>query len=589
MQKRAPENIFPPSSGGFYGRMVSGSELAIYIIQEIENDPRFWLTIIDSEYDTVYEAHTINPYEIGVLKMIDDAEFDSMKLDKIAGKNKAVLWERLMGVLDEPSPSWEEILLLKEDVIIPNLTVGKTARETLEQLVPDSFPEDIRTQIMIFLAIAVKRKIPSEDPVSYFSELSVFPLLRALLIINTQCILDETKQPPYAKLMALAARKELRTPKRIQQETLEDQSWIAFWNKVAEMFPDWKNIAIRYAQKLNKSGKIVLRLPVSKSEASKSRKLWKDRLGMMSEGLLIRAISEPRAFGLRQMVYLGSAYRWPHHHMSWTCRLGSISEHTPHMQIMVMSQSAAERVKRFLPAVIEIGWSARAVNFNLYNEDEKRWIVSVSKLTESISDNSTKTHLNKEYGTWSGEKIHRPTREEMKVVDLVSKGIFLADSEFPSVYEEEGLSEFQIRSTLSKLNKLGALKQVYEIIDDTLIAIVTIAQGASNNIYSLVESFLKNTPTSLAMINDTSDQCIIISRFPEESIYDLVKSLTTAGRRAGLTIRCIRPSSIKSYTHNLYQRLLREDGTWDDDVSAFLSQARSKRRELSEREIKGTE
>ena len=50
----------------------------------------------------------------------------------------------------------------------------------------------------------------------------------------------------------------------------------------------------------------------------------------------------------------------------------------------------------------------------------------------------------------------------------------------------------------------------------------------------------------------------------------------------GVNIRCMRPTTFRRYTSNLYQRLLKDDGTWDDDVSAFLSQARSKRKELSD-------
>ena len=99
---------------------------------------------------------------------------------------------------------------------------------------------------------------------------------------------------------------------------------------------------------------------------------------------------------------------------------------------------------------------------------------------------------------------------------------------------------------------------------------------------SLVIAFLKNTPTTLAMLNETQNQAILLSRLPESTAYDLASSLTERGFDLGLNIRCMRPTIFQSYTHNLYQRLIRDDGTWDDDVTAFLSQARSKRKELSE-------
>ncbi|MCJ7817393.1 MAG: hypothetical protein MUP60_00955 [Candidatus Thorarchaeota archaeon] len=83
------------------------------------------------------------------------------------------------------------------------------------------------------------------------------------------------------------------------------------------------------------------------------------------------------------------------------------------------------------------------------------------------------------------------------------------------------------------------------------------------------------------MLGEKGEQSILLSRLPEASLYELATKLPPIGLDNGLTIRCLRPTTFQSYTHNLYQRLLKDDGTWDDDVSAFLSQARSKRKELS--------
>ena len=99
---------------------------------------------------------------------------------------------------------------------------------------------------------------------------------------------------------------------------------------------------------------------------------------------------------------------------------------------------------------------------------------------------------------------------------------------------------------------------------------------------SVLIAFLKNTPTTLAMRSDTRDQVILISRLPESTAYELVSSLPDQGFNLGLNIRCMRPTVFQTYAHSLYQGLLNEDGTWNDDIGAFLSQARSKRKELSE-------
>ncbi len=64
-------------------------------------------------------------------------------------------------------------------------------------------------------------------------------------------------------------------------------------------------------------------------------------------------------------------------------------------------------------------------------------------------------------------------------------------------------------------------------------------------------------------------------------IGELAMSLPQAGQEHEIAIRCFRPHTLRSYNHSLYQRLLREDGKWDDDVSGFLSQARAKRVEIA--------
>jgi hypothetical protein len=84
------------------------------------------------------------------------------------------------------------------------------------------------------------------------------------------------------------------------------------------------------------------------------------------------------------------------------------------------------------------------------------------------------------------------------------------------------------------------------------------------------------------MLNDGGDTGIIISKLTEESAYEIATAIPRDGIQSGLNIRCLRPTSFRSFTYDLYHRLLKDDGTWDDDVSAFLSQARSKRKELSE-------
>ncbi len=137
------------------------------------------------------------------------------------------------------------------------------------------------------------------------------------------------------------------------------------------------------------------------------------------------------------------------------------------------------------------------------------------------------------------------------------------------------------QSLLTNLSDQNIVKIYYEASNQNLFSLATVIHGPPDRVASLCSTFLDHTPTTLMMLGEKGEQSILLSRLPEASVYELSSRLPQVGLEHGLTIRCLRPTTFHSFTHNLYQRLLKDDGTWDDDVSAFLSQARSKRKELS--------
>jgi len=164
----------------------------------------------------------------------------------------------------------------------------------------------------------------------------------------------------------------------------------------------------------------------------------------------------------------------------------------------------------------------------------------------------------------------------------VAEGIELAYLEKPEYLSSLKLTKRRMHAALSVLLNHRILHFSYEVSDSRLISLATIIQGERASVTSLVSAFLRGSPTSYARLDQHGENAIILSRLPEESAYSIASQLPSRGIEQGLNIRCMRPTTFRRYTSNLYQRLLREDGTWDDDVSAFLSQARSRRRELPE-------
>ena len=572
------ENIFPPSTMGIYNRMALGNRQMIFTVQEILNDPRMWLTVSDPQKQKVYEAHRIQPYEAEAIQMFENGHFDRVLYKRIGGDASP---ESIVArFLEVPPPTWKQLAKLVHDVSIPNLKIKDTMRETLSQLVPTSFPEKIRDELMAFLAFVIEDKIPDEDPVEYSIRLLPVAMVGSLLRGHLRCIIDKTGWPSYVKYMTQAARGHLESPKR--SVSGEKNPWLLFWRKCLEMFPSWLDVSVQLARQLNDSGKIVVGLPVSKASAKRSHKSWKQRLAALTYDLRLRGNVNQSAFGLTDIVYVGSAYRWPHRHMKFITQLGESTDNVPFLQVLTTPLSVLERMKRVLPSIIRISWSVRHSNLDLFNKLDNDWDVREDKIISSIQRNRTLRSLRNRYGPSEKPDIHSMSEEEAKVCDLVATGIDLADFESAEFIDFWQLPTNQLKKVLRNFVARDLLQIQYDVSDIRLVSLVTIAKGPSRNIISLISAALENTPTTTAMISEDEETGILISRVPERSAYEIASNLPKLAYEQGMQIRCFRSSSFQSYTYNLYQRLMKPDGTWDDDVSAFLSQARSKRKELSE-------
>ena len=575
------EDIYPQSTYGFYGRMKGEIDDCLYIIQNIRNDTRCWLTITNPTTNVIYEAYAIQYYEAEALSLIDIDAFKRSVYRDI-GIEEISSAKQFMSILDDASPSWKNLSNLVSNVSIPGLEIKRTVRETMSQLVPNSFPDPIKEELTTFLAYVVRNKLITQDPVDLSFQLLSVPMLGALLRGHQRCMVDGTDWPPYVKLMTLAARGHLESPKRALPEFVKDSPWMLFWQKCIELFPNWINIAIRIAEELNQKGRLVTGLPTTRTDAKKSMNAWRNRLATTTYNLKLLGNIEPTSLGLSELVYIGAAYRWPHRHMRFIARLGSTGDNTQHLQLMTLPLNAAEQIRRVLPSAIGISWSIRTSNLKLLDKATNNWTVPTERIIDSLTEEQSMKRFQNRFNLKKNFNTQSISFNEAKAIDMIVPGVDLAELENPMYMKYFGFTNRQLRRILSDLIQRNIIQISYEVSDEHLLSLATIAQGKNQNIIALTESLLENTPTSLAMLTAEGSKAIILSKIPETSVYELARGLPKIGIEQGLNVRCMRPTTFKSYTHNLYQRLLRDDGTWDDDVSAFLSQARSKRRELSE-------
>lgn len=575
------EDIFPPSTFGFYGRLKSGHDKHLYIIQEIMGDSKLWLTIANAITGQIYEAHSIFPYEAESLSLINSQEFRRVWHGTIWSTVPSSQQKEILSVLDSPSVSWNKFARILGDISIPNPKLGNTMRETLTPLMPVSFPEAVREQLMLFLTYVLKNDIPVENPIKYLNKFWSFPILGALLEGHLMCIADNVDFPPYLKLLTLAGRKDLVSPTRAIPQSVVDSPWLLFWQKTMEQFPNWYSIASDVVEELNTKGTIIDKLPITETAAKKSIESWKKRLAVLLYELRIVGLVNQKSLGLSKLVYLGAAYRWPHRHIEFITRLGKMGDSTPYLHVMVMPPSAATQVKRALPSLIDVALTARTSNISLFDKKKKTWEIPTDRIISSIGKSSSFRKLRNRFRVDNNVDSYGINQEEAKALDLAAEGIRLGSIERKEYLAPWGFDIKKVKNLLTSLSNRNLIQLYYEATDQNLFSLATLIHGPPEKVTSISTAFLDYTPSTLMMLGDDGKQSVLLTRLPEVSVYELASKLPSYCLEHGLTIRCLRPTTFQRYTHSLYQRLLKEDGTWDDDVSAFLSQARSKRKELS--------
>lgn len=567
------DDMYPPSSRGWTSRLVSHRYDTQYGVQQIVGAPAYWLTIFDPETGAIHESHTIRPYELGMLALEEDSEYFWSIEASTESDDKEEVLEQTRKLLAGPAPSWKSIASLTQGVEIPGLHRGKTMRELTEQLVPNSFPPQAREEIMAFLAWVTKNRIPKKDPVDLGKELLPHSLLRRLTFAHIQCRVDGVAPPEYVRIMREADMGQLRTGRMEIPEPIRGSAWLVALYEIIEQIPNWVDRVNDYAETLNSSGRILTRLPVSKSDARASVRAWGDRLAMLVHGLRLRAQVNNNALGLRNLVYVGTAHRWPHRHLAWTARLGFASEKPPYVHLMVMPPAAVERVRRVRPTVVEIDFSARSVNLGLYSTKRREWTIGSTKILNSMGETRTLQRLKSEFGVRQGVS-HHPTLTEAKVLDVVSTKMFLSACEQESYLRSVGIDRRKLESTLSSLRDEDVIRLQYSTNPLGVDSIFTVADGPPEQVCSLARAFLLHTPSSSVEIGGDGRKCYIASRVPERSAHRLAVSLEERAMEHDISLRCQRVTSYRGYMSTLYQRLLKEDGTWDEDVSDLLSQIR---------------
>jgi len=570
----AASEMYPPSSRGWVGHVSESGTDALFSLQKIVGENGYLLSIVDLATGEVLRIHPVKAYEIEILLMKTDWMRYNNIFDEKSREYEEIPFEQL---LDNPAPSWDELGHLLDGVNIPNLKRGSTMRETMEQLVPISFPENIRLELMTFLAYIINLEVPKEDPLDFQiatkNKFQSAPLLRRLVYSHVQSLLEEIKPPQYIRIITMADRGMLKSG--IEPAPGETDPWTISWHKIMEMFPNNNEQVSRVAQELNQKREIITSLPTSKEDAKKSNTAWNTRFTLIRSGLMLRGYVQEQSLGLTKLVFMGRTHRWPHKHLAWSARLGNPEQNPPYIQVLVLPSTAIPKLDRLRQKTARINWSATRVNYRLYNPRNERWRINRTQIMNSFARSRTIAQLNKEFSKSKKVEIRIPDKTEAGIIDLASFGMYLSSMEMGTYDEILQMSSDSLKKALQSFQEQGILQLEYFSYISGLVSICLEIKGEPNQLNSIARGLLKHLPSAKVLISEEKGVCYLLGRVPEESAYEILTEFPAKVSEYNIEMKGYRVTAYVDYLHNLHQRLLTSEGTWDDDISGLLSQIRS--------------
>ncbi|MCF2136506.1 MAG: hypothetical protein K9W43_04615 [Candidatus Thorarchaeota archaeon] len=571
-QSNKPDTMYPPSTDGWARRMVDRTLMGAYAVQKIKDSHGYWLTILDKQA-RIHESHKIEPYEIPVIMLKEDWESALQYWQRLLETNPQQEYHNLAKILDSSPPSWKELGMLLRGANIDNIEIRENMRDTLDQLVPKSFPEETRVELMAFLAWILRGKVLEKDPVKFFYELASAQWFRSLGIMHLKCLLENKPPPPYVKILQDAEQLISTFSYLTRDHSLRNKIELLILDKTEQYIPDYREYAFKYMRNQGRRERVRVAPPISSADARTSRALRRDRLALLYKGFSLKTTINPQAIGLTAIVSLSPAYRWPHNHMAWSATVEGNVRNLRHIQYMLVPPSIVETVNRAIGNIVEIEWNAKRVNKNLFRTKSGKWAIRHARIEKSLHESSSLSQLRREFGGWNERSISNLTREEAKVIDMTASNFFQFLTELDNFQHVVGITKERLEEILNDLHKRNVIGIVYRCMLWQLASIVFDITGPPEKVYSLTRGILKHTPTALGMTKKDGGRAIIIAKIPVDELHFFLHQFPDITLNEGLTLRTARVITYRSYQSTLLQRLLLPDGSWNKDVSMLLRQS----------------
>ncbi len=562
------DNVYPPSTLHWYSHTASIGRLAAFYIQKTDLESKLWLTILDYSTENVLFSHPINYYE-GQSYWADEGYekwLTQRKEDWKEQHGEILKW--FNDLLASPPPSWEQLDKLVSGAPVRNLKRGKNMRETLDAIVPDELSEFLRIQLMAFLAWTMNRE--SEIPQVNFREISNLyssaPSFSALMKNHLAAVLRSEAPPAYVRLMHIA-----------EAEARKSESYArAFLYKFHTMVTDSVPTATIDLSELDPNN-ILHQISTLQKRAKRDKTVWLKTLIYYFSNLRLRGNINHWALGLQKLVYLGTAYRWPHKHLAWALELDHNKRFNPRFNVLAVPQRSVPEIRRIMN-IQEIDWMNKVINPQLRGS-EGQWYVDWNRLMHSIDTRTTLKHLKNEYGPGSVRSAVI-SKEEARYLDFINVGFSVASVGSPSTYP--GFTEVTREEVSEKIDQLRERGIIFNLhlLDVSLVTtdrqqplqtVMMILEGEPKGILSIIRALMRYVPAATPFLTRKGSRAYVLTRLVRDE--PRLTDMAIAAKSMGVKVEFHDIKLYRNCLYSLYDRLWIDEGKWDDDLSGLVSQS----------------
>lgn len=553
LDESVDSSMYPPDTNLWYTRMLRGNEIVTFFLHTIQESAKYYLAIVHK--DRLIQAHPIRKYEAGALRYETNAELwrkgwaaDAPDFDALA-------------VLDDAPPDWKCIDRLTDGIRVP--IRGETVAEAFDELIPPQWPSRVRQETKAFFAYICKGH-PEEDPLDFFPRFQKYRMLYGMLLGHYRSMIHSADTPPYVRWMWEAQSQQLHIDSLAFPEETEEQPWHVFRNYMYDRTLTFERAA-EITERLNKSGKVITQLPVSREEAEESQDAWIERMWMMAMGLRIWPHVRAPVLGLQEAVYIGRAQRWPHKHLRIMARLGDSTKNSRYFHHMMIPPLAFQKVKATIQDLSSIAFSAYNANYHLYNVEDRQWRIDSECLEsrESISFEELKHRFGRNKQGFIGPL----SKKQATILDYTVSQGWLAAIELHKGIPGTDIDQDTLERFLTFMRDGKALDLTYRVSPYGLPLTFLEVEGEESAVCSLMAALLNTVPTCSVLTEPSGECSYAVVRCAKQERKKLLKHIISTEYE----VRMSEVSAFRAFTYRFFQRIVTEEG-WDKDVNELLSQ-----------------